>query len=991
MRTQSSVRLAAVGALLCTPLALAASGSRRAPEGRGYIAVKAGTIHLVEGGEVLQDGVILIRGDVIESIGSGVAVPADARLVDYGPDAVIIPGLVAADSNLALGIPSERTAEPGLRAIDNFDFYNEYAATLAAGVTAAYLKPTEARLIGGEGAVVKLAGTDHERRLLKAPAAINGAIHAAARNTPGFWEPPVPATSDVGLGYAVDQLPKSTMGAIVALGELLSAARGEKPTEEYGPRAVAALAELLGQSLPWRITAEREEELRALLDFARERGIPLVIDGGTEAGYLADEIAAAGVPVIYNLPWLPNGRGRDAGKGEDDRWPTYDGAAKLAAAGARVAIAAESTSDLFFAASVAMGEGLDAAGALRAITLTPAEIYGVADRVGSLRPGKDADFVVLSGAPIALGTSVQSTWVGGVEAWSFATSGARAKAERDGVEPPSETLAIQVNELYLGDGRVLSPGQVVLRNGKIVSVSEGHSTPPGARSVHGAAAMPGIIDALGHLGLEGSTRTPGLDTDLEAIVAPGDAVDRRVAKAGVTTVAMSPRGTGSAGVPVLAYKPAAAKLEGQVLGDPTAVRLQWTDLQNRLNSGKEVRELLGKAKEYRDKWLEYEKAIAEWKPPPPAPEKPKEGEEAEKKDGEGEKAGSDEEKKDASGDKSGGEKKAAEGDEKDKDKKKKKDAEPEDEPDPITGVWTASIENPPAEPAPLRMQLKLGETPEKGSVEGNLRCAAVTEGLIDVRGFYDAASKSLALKGLGSRGWVTLEGTYAEAKLKGTLASGVTTFEVEIERTAREYVIAKRSEVRKPKEEEQEEPKGKPKAPRLDPRLEPLRAALNGQLALILQVDRGDEILACVDTCAGFGVKPVLYQAAGIEAVLDRVVGRIRGVLLSHAIKVGGTGTDTYSPYAALQEAGIPVAFHSLAEEGAVDLPLMAMYAIANGMSPAGALRALTADAAEMLSIGARVGSLEAGRDGDVLLLSGPPLAPGTRVMRVWVNGVEVK
>jgi len=140
-----------------------------------------------------------------------------------------------------------------------------------------------------------------------------------------------------------------------------------------------------------------------------------------------------------------------------------------------------------------------------------------------------------------------------------------------------------------------------------------------------------------------------------------------------------------------------------------------------------------------------------------------------------------------------------------------------------------------------------------------------------------------------------------------------------------------------------------------------------------------------------YGTPLRLFEATGIESVLAGVAGRIKGVLLSHTVRAPAVGTDTHSTYASVQEAGIPVAFHSEAEEGAADLPLMAMYAVANGMSPAGALRALTSDAADMLSIGERVGRIAPGHDGDVLLLDGPPLAPGTSVLRVWVNGVEVQ
>ena len=126
--------------------------------------------------------------------------------------------------------------------------------------------------------------------------------------------------------------------------------------------------------------------------------------------------------------------------------------------------------------------------------------------------------------------------------------------------------------------------------------------------------------------------------------------------------------------------------------------------------------------------------------------------------------------------------------------------------------------------------------------------------------------------------------------------------------------------------------------------------------------------------------------------IADKLVGRVAGVLLPPQILryEAERGLNPRLPYHELQAAGVPVAFHSDAEEGAIDLPLAASYAIVNGMSPAGALRALTSDAAAMMSIADRVGRLESGLDADVLLLDGPPLEPSTSILRVWVNGREV-
>src|SRR5262245_58370469 len=195
-------------ALCLLPPAPLARQDEKAPEpqGRGFLAVRAGTIHVVEEGRVLRNGTILIKDGKIQAVGTDLEVPPDASLVDYGPDVVIVPGLVAAYSSYALGWPGERTADPTLSALDGFDTYRVYGDALSGGVTSAYLTPAENRLIAGTGAMVKLAGKRDGARVLNPSAAIHGAIDASARSTPGYWEPPIPVMVDVGLGYAKPQL-----------------------------------------------------------------------------------------------------------------------------------------------------------------------------------------------------------------------------------------------------------------------------------------------------------------------------------------------------------------------------------------------------------------------------------------------------------------------------------------------------------------------------------------------------------------------------------------------------------------------------------------------------------------------------------------------------------------------------------------------------------------------------------------------------------------
>ncbi|MCC7169685.1 MAG: amidohydrolase family protein [Planctomycetes bacterium] len=922
------------------------------------VALKAGTVHAVAEGRTWTGGAtVLVRDGKIVAVGKDVVIPGNAEVVDYGPDAVLAPGFVSANSNYAAFGASARTAAPAVRALDNVDFFSTmYTADLMGGVTSAYVPPARGRLIGGQGAVIKLAGEDDRRRVLAESSALHGAISDEARQTPGYWEIPVPATAQTGLGVEQQQLPHSLMGALVALDELVALGRGGKDVGEYGPQTAGELSALMRRNLPWRIDAQSAEEVRAISEWAKKERVPLVIEGASEAGAVAASLASDSASVIVEVPIVPNSSGRDLGRGEDDAWPRFDTVSKLVEAGVRTAIATPDfvrPRELRYAACMSLRGGLSREAGLRAITLSAAEILGVADRVGSLEAGKDGDVVVLNGDPLSITTSVVATWVDGELAW-------RATGK-------SHAVVIEAGELYLGDGRYMRPGQVLLQDGVIAEVGERVAHPLGATVVRGAAAMPGMIDALGFLGLEGSSRVPATDFKLGRIVSPGDSVDRKVAKAGITTVAMAPRGPSNSGAPILAYKPAGSNLDRMVVEDPCALRIVWTDRNNRTESGKNVRQALEKAVEYDKKWKAYDEALAKWTPPKDAPaEEPK----ADEKKAEGSEEKKDEPKKDD--------------EKKDKDKKDKKKAEDE----PLVGVWNSHVTiSPFAEKHCLTLRLE----PTGTTVFGSLRCDPISTFLVPLFGTY--ADKKLSLAGYGSRGKLTIEAEMKEAKLVGKLTLGSTVVEFEAGHTTQELPVAARAERRRTKTEEPEI-KGKPKSPGVDEKLEPWRKALNGEVTIVVDVDRDDEIVACVDAFAAVGIKPVLYGADELWRVVEKVRGRIAGALLSPQIQrqdPDGGLESLSNRYLELVSKGVRIAFHSEAEEGAAELPMQALYAVSVGFSPEAALRALTSDAADMLGLSARVGRIAPGLDGDVLVLDGKPLDAGTSILRAFVAGEEVR
>src|SRR5262249_6231992 len=256
----------------------------------------------------------------------------------------------------------------------------------------------------------------------------------------------------------------------------------------------------------------------------------------------------------------------------------------------------------------------------------------------------------------------------------------------------------------------------------------------------------------------------------------------------------------------------------------------------------------------------------------------------------------------------------------------------------ITGAWEAQVVVPPFEKTRLRLYVLETE----GKVSGSLRCSSLSATLIDVSG--DRREKTGELCGETERGKVSMSLEEKDGKLAGKLSQGASSVDVELSQTSTEYEVAKRTERRKPKEVEKKEIKGQPRAPSLDPELDPLRRAMKGEGAVVVGVDREDEILDCVGAFERAGIKPILLGAKDAWKVAEKIRGRVAGVLLGQQITWSEpkTGAERRNRYAEIAAAEIPIAFHSDAEDGASDLPTMAAYAVSQGMSPEAALRALT-------------------------------------------------
>jgi len=406
-------------ALLIASAALAAAQSTP-------IAIRGGTVLPISGAPI-PNGTVILRDGKIAAVGANIAIPQGAQIVD-ATGKYVMPGLV--DAMTSLGFAASDLNEPGnsftpeLRAIEAFNPFGTLGAgkpgplrmteTLSGGVTTMYIAPADAAVIGGQGAVVKTAGDNLASLIVREPASIDMAL----------GDPPKKAAN------SKQRDPATRMAQVAMLRQMLVKAQEYDRNRTANPSlprdlAMEALVKLLKRELPARIQANSAVDIRSALRVAQEFNLDMILDGGAAAYELRQDLAARKVPVILaqvSHPYVSNEEIPDR-----TDYPPVDEttAAKLRDAGVKTAIAsfsrafgslapAGSSKWLLLDAGIAMGYGLTEAQVLENITLAPAQILGVANRVGSLEPGKDADVIILDGPPLSMKTWVQRVYIGGV-------------------------------------------------------------------------------------------------------------------------------------------------------------------------------------------------------------------------------------------------------------------------------------------------------------------------------------------------------------------------------------------------------------------------------------------------------------------------------------------------------------------------------------------------------------------------------------------------
>ncbi len=439
LRMQSRMPLLHVCPVLATAMLVFPVATRRAAGDEPPVFAITNAKVVPVSAPTIEKGTVVIRNGIIDAVGAEVVIPGDARVID-ATGLIVYPGFIDAFSDTGLeegtaasqpfapprlrGTPAPAAPQPTLSPDERQGIapYRQAAdllktagrkieAARAAGITTVLVVP-RGEVFSGQCSLVDLNGGEAGSMILKTPVAFS--ISLASRR-----------------GFGGDY-PSSPMGVFALVKQtLLDAQRYSTAWNIYNAnpgvrrpdysRALESLQPLVERRLPAIIPADNQSEIQRVLDLAASFKFSLIISGATEPGKVAPVLRERGVPVLLSVKYPEVEKDTDPEAREElnvlrRRVKAPECAAELARAGVKFAFqSGDMTEPKDFVRNVARAveAGLDRETALRALTLEAAEIFGVANRVGSIEKSKTANLVLTTGDIFKSETRVKYVFVDG--------------------------------------------------------------------------------------------------------------------------------------------------------------------------------------------------------------------------------------------------------------------------------------------------------------------------------------------------------------------------------------------------------------------------------------------------------------------------------------------------------------------------------------------------------------------------------------------------
>lgn len=365
------------------------------------ILIKNGHVKTMAGPD-LECGDVLIENGKIKEVGTGLTAPEGATVIDAA-GRIVAPGFIDAHCHIGLdnegmgweGMDYNEIVEPctpQLRAIDSINPIDEaFMNAVKGGVTTAVTGPGSANVIGGTFAAIKLYGNRVDKMILKEPVAMKVAFGENPKRCYGNMK----------------KSPSTRMATAALLREMLFKTKrymeDKEEAEKNGTKAPAfdmkleAMIPVLKKEIPLKAHAHRADDIFTSIRIAREFDVDITLDHCTDGSLIADELAKEGLPAFVGPSLGKKSKIELANK-------SFETPGDLTRAGVKVSIITDAPviplQYLPMCAGMAVKAGLDVEEAWKSITINPATSIGIADRVGSLEAGKDADVVIHNGNPL---------------------------------------------------------------------------------------------------------------------------------------------------------------------------------------------------------------------------------------------------------------------------------------------------------------------------------------------------------------------------------------------------------------------------------------------------------------------------------------------------------------------------------------------------------------------------------------------------------------
>jgi imidazolonepropionase-like amidohydrolase len=377
------------------------------------VAITGGYVVPVDG-DPIDGGTVLIEDGRISAVGTGVHIPEGVETVDAA-GRWVLPGFVDAHAHVGIdeegegwaGNDTNEMTDPNgarMRALDAINPADVgFEDALSGGVTSVVVKPGSGNPIGGQTVAIKTWGRVVDEMVIRSPVSVKSALGENPKRVYGDRK----------------QLPSTRQGVAAVIRDAFVKAQDYRAKRDAAAEkgepferdpSCEVLVRVLDGELPWCQHTHRADDIATAIRLADEFGYRLIVNHATEGFLLADLLAERNLPCIVGPLFSTRSKVELRGR-------TLANPGALARAGVLVALTTDhpvvAIKFLVHQATLAVKEGMDRDDALRSLTVNPAKIMGLDDRIGALRPGLDGDVVIWDGDPLDVMSRALQVFIGG--------------------------------------------------------------------------------------------------------------------------------------------------------------------------------------------------------------------------------------------------------------------------------------------------------------------------------------------------------------------------------------------------------------------------------------------------------------------------------------------------------------------------------------------------------------------------------------------------